>query len=239
MTTFVIIPARLESSRLSKKLIQNIGDKALIEHMIICAKKINNSIITVTTDSKIIQNYAIKHNVQSVFSNKKFKNGSERCYYTAKKLNATKNDIVVNLQADEFNINPNDIKKLIRVLKLSNNINIATLIYETNDKKEYLDSNYVKVVVDKELRAITFTRKPITSVGEKYMIHLGVYAFKYEYLETYSKLKECHYEKEEQLEQLRMIWNNIPIHCIQIKDNKSVGINSVKDLRKAREIYEY
>jgi 3-deoxy-manno-octulosonate cytidylyltransferase (CMP-KDO synthetase) len=239
MTTFIIIPARLESSRLSKKLIQKIGDKTLIEHMIICAKKINNSIITVTTDSKIIQSYAIKHNVQSVLSNKRFKNGSERCYYTAKKLNASKNDIIINLQADEFNINPNDIKKLIRVLKLSDNINVGTLIYETDNKKEYSDSNYVKVVVDKELRAITFTRKSITSIGESYMIHLGVYGFKYEYLEIYSKLKECHYEKEENLEQLRMIWNNIPIHCVQIKDNKSIGINSIKDLKKAREIYEY
>ena len=124
------------------------------------------------------------------------------------------------------------------MLKLSDNLNVATLIYETDDKKEYSDSNYVKVVVDKELRAITFTRKPITSIGEKYMIHLGVYGFKYEYLEIYSKLKECHYEKEEHLEQLRMIWNNIPVHCVQIKDNKSIGINSVKDLKKAREIYE-
>ena len=55
MTTFIILPARLESSRLSKKLIQNIGDKALIEHMIICAKKINNVDLIVSTDSKIIQ----------------------------------------------------------------------------------------------------------------------------------------------------------------------------------------
>lgn len=239
MTTFIIIPARLESSRLSKKLIQNIGDKALIEHMIVCAKKITDATIIVSTDSKIIQKYALKHNVHVILSTKKFKNGTERCFYTAKKLQASKRDIIVNLQADEFNINPNDIKKLIRVLKLSSNINVATLIYETSDKREYTDNNYVKVVVDKELRAITFTRRPITSIGDKYLIHLGVYGFTYEFLEMYSKLKECHYEKEESLEQLRMIWNNIPIHCVQIKDNKSIGINSAKDLKRAREVYEY
>ena len=66
MTTFIILPARLESSRLSKKLIQNIGDKALIEHMIICAKKINNVDVIVSTDSKVIQKYADKHNVKSL-----------------------------------------------------------------------------------------------------------------------------------------------------------------------------
>ena len=51
--------------------------------------------------------------------------------------------------------------------------------------------------------------------------------------------EQCHYEKDESLEQLRMIWNNIPIHCVQIKDNKSIGINSARDLKKARDIYEY
>ena len=73
MTTFIILPARLESSRLSKKLIQNIGDKALIEHMILCAKKIKDTSIIVSTDSKIIQKYADKHNVKSLLSSKKFK----------------------------------------------------------------------------------------------------------------------------------------------------------------------
>ncbi|MFL2552952.1 MAG: 3-deoxy-manno-octulosonate cytidylyltransferase [Gammaproteobacteria bacterium] len=239
MTTFIILPARLESSRLSKKLIQNIGDKALIEHMILCAKKIKDTSIIVSTDSKIIQKYADKHNVKSLLSSKKFKNGSERCYFTAKKFKASNKDIIINLQADEFNIDPNNIRKLIRVLKLSDDINVCTLIYETENKNEYLDSNFVKAVVDKQLRAITFTRKPITSVESKYLIHLGVYGYKFKTLEKYSSLKQCHYEKDESLEQLRMIWNNIPIHCVQVKDNKSIGINSVRDLKKARDIYEH
>ena len=140
MTTLIILPARLESSRLSKKLIQNIGDKALIEHMIICAKKINNVDVIVSTDSKVIQKYADKHNVKSLLSAKKFKNGSERCYFTAKKFKATENDIIINLQADEFNIDPNNIRKLIRTLKLSENITAS------DDLKSVLsDSEYILV----------------------------------------------------------------------------------------------
>tara|TARA_Y100000389_G_scaffold191704_1_gene218301 strand:- start:2480 stop:3199 length:720 start_codon:yes stop_codon:yes gene_type:complete len=237
MKTFIILPARLESTRLPKKLIQNIGDKTLIEHMIITAKKLKDSEVIVSTDSKIIESYAKKYNVGSILSNKKFKNGSERCFFTANKLNASSNDIIINLQSDEFNINVNDIKKLIRFMKLSSDINVSTLVYETNSKSEYLDKNYVKVVVDKQLRAVTFTRQPITSIKSNYLIHLGVYGFKYKTLEHYASLKECHYEKEESLEQLRMIWNNIPIHCVQIKNNQSIGINSARDLRKARETY--
>ena len=238
MKTFIILPARLESSRLPKKLIQNIGDQALIEHMITTAKKIKDAQIVVSTDSKIIQKYSDKHSVKCIISNKNFKNGTERCHYTAEKMNASKKDIIINLQADEFNINPNEIRKLIRLLKLSPEVKVATLFYETSDKSEYSNKDYVKVIVDKELKAITFTRKPITSIGAKYLIHLGVYGFTFDSLKQYSMLKECHYEKEESLEQLRMIWNNVPIHCVQVKNNQSIGINTARDLEKAREYYD-
>jgi len=238
MRTFIILPARLESSRLPNKLIQNIGDKALIEHMIITAKKIKDTQIVVSTDSKIIQKYAEKHSVKSILSTKKFRNGTERCQFTAEKMNASNKDIIINLQADEFNINPNEIRKLIRLLKLSPKVKVATLFYETSHKNDYISKDHVKVIVDKQLKAITFTRKPITSIGSKYLIHIGVYAFTYESLKLYSALKECHYEKEESLEQLRLIWNNVPIDCVQVKNNKSIGINSARDLKEAREYYD-
>jgi len=124
------------------------------------------------------------------------------------------------------------------LLKLSPEVKVATLFYETSHKNEYSSKDYVKVIVDKELKAITFTRKPITSFGLKYLIHIGVYAFTFDSLKFYSTLKECHYEKEESLEQLRMIWNNVPIHCVQVKNNQSIGINSARDLKQAREIYD-
>ncbi len=238
MKTFIILPARLESSRLPKKLIQNIGDKALIEHMITTAKKIKDTEVVVSTDSKIIQKYADKHSVKCILSSKKFKNGTERCHYTAEKLNASRKDIIINLQADEFNINPNEIRKLIRLIKLSTAVQVATLFYETSYKNEYTSKDYVKIIVDKELKAITFTRKPMTSIGSRYLIHIGVYGFTYDSLKLYSTLKECHYEKQESLEQLRLIWNNVPIHCVQVKNNQSIGINSTRDLKKAREYYD-
>ena len=206
--------------------------------MIITAKKIKDTQIVVSTDSKIIQKYADKHSVKCILSAKKFKNGTERCQFTAEKINASNKDIIINLQADEFNINPNEIRKLIRLLKLSPKVKVATLFYETSHKHDYISKDYVKVIVDKQLKAITFTRKPITSIGSKYLIHIGVYAFTYESLKLYSALKECHYEKEESLEQLRLIWNNVPIDCVQVKNNKSIGINSARDLKEAREYYD-
>ena len=238
MKVFIILPARLESSRLPKKLIKKIGRLAIIEHMIISAKQIKEAIIIVSTDSKIIQGYADKHKVHSLYSDRKFLNGTERCFYTAKKFKAQKNDIVVNLQADEFNINMTPIKKLIDKVKNSKSKPIATLVYKSCDKAEYTNKNNVKVIVDKNSFAITFTRSNISSIKSYYLIHIGVYVFKFTALDYFMKLGSCHYEKDESLEQLRMIWNNVPIYCELVKNNKSIGINAPSDLKKARELYD-
>ena len=80
MKTFVILPARMKSSRLPNKLIKKIGEMTLIEHMIVRAKKIKDAIIIVSTDSNIIYDYAVKHCVEAVLSKRVFKNGTERCY---------------------------------------------------------------------------------------------------------------------------------------------------------------
>ena len=238
MKVFIILPARLNSSRLHNKLIRKIGDKTLIEHMIISAKKIKNSKIIVSTDSTIIQDYAIKNNVDSLLSKKKFNNGTERSCFTAKKFNAKHNDIIINLQADEFNINIIDINNLIKYLKSSKQSSIATLFYKTKDKSEYNNKNNVKLIIDKNNKAITFTRNTISSMKTFYLIHVGVYAFKFKSLLNYSEMKLCDYEKNESLEQLRLIWNNVPIDCLEVKKNQSIGINSARDLKKARELYE-
>ena len=107
-------------------------------------------------------------------------------------------------------------------------------MYKTNNSDEYSNKNNVKVIADKSSKAITFTRQKLTSVGSHYLIHLGVYAFKFKTLALYHKLGQCDYEKEESLEQLRLIWNDIPVYCVEVKNNKSIGINSIRDLKKAR-----
>ena len=237
MKTFVILPARMNSTRLPNKLIKKIGNKTLIEHMIITAKKIKDATVIVSTDSNTIHEYAMKQGVQALLSKKTFKNGTERCYFTAKHYKARPSDIVINLQADEFNINVSNINNLIEKLKKLKTNSIATLMYKSNDDSEYSNINNVKVIIDKYSRAVTFTRKKITSIASTYLIHLGVYAFRFKTLSMYNELPVCHYEKEESLEQLRLIWNNVPIYCIQAKNNKSIGINSARDLKKARELH--
>ena len=112
------------------------------------------------------------------------------------------------------------------------------MVYKSCDKAEYTNKNNVKVIVDKNSFAITFTRSNISSIKSYYLIHIGVYVFKFTALDYFMKLGSCHYEKDESLEQLRMIWNNVPIYCELVKNNKSIGINAPSDLKKARELYD-
>ena len=109
-----------------------IGEMTLIEHMIARAKKIKDATIIVSTDSNIIYDYAVKHCVEAILSKKVFKNGTERCYFTAKTYRAKPSDIIINLQADEFNINVTYINKLIKLLKSFKTESVATLMYKTN-----------------------------------------------------------------------------------------------------------
>ncbi len=239
MKIFIILPSRLESSRLKRKLLRKIGDYLLIEHMIFTAKKHKHATIIVASDSHDICKYATLHGVDHAFSRKSFNNGSERVYDAAKKYNAKENDIIINLQADEFNINYKIITKLINYLIKNPKHNIVTPAYLTKEKSEFMNKNYVKVIVNNENQAITFTRRPTSSIKNKYLIHMGVYAYRFKSLAKFVKLGVCNYEINESLEQLRLIWNNVPIYCLLTKKDNSIGINSLSDLIKARKIYEY
>ena len=107
-------------------------------------------------------------------------------------------------------------------------------------KGPWIHQNIIETVQNiKKGKKLTGGRKVNESDGFCAALPYFLYGYKFKTLEKYSLLKQCHYEKDESLEQLRMIWNNIPIHCVQVKDNKSIGINSARDLKKAREIYEH
>lgn len=237
MKTFLILPARLDSSRLKHKLLRKIGKLCLIEHMIIVAKRVKNTKIIVATDSIDICDYAKKYEVEYILSRKKFNNGSERVFHAAKKFNAKSNDIIVNLQADEFNINYRIINRLINFLLTKPIHAVATPIYPCINKKDYLNRDNVKVILDNKSKAITFSRHPISSAKSYHYIHMGIYAYRFKSLFNYVRYGLCDYELNESLEQLRMIWNNVPVHCLITKKDDSIGINSLNDLKKARKFY--
>ncbi len=235
MKTRIVIPARLESSRLPKKLIQKINGKSLIEHVCLRAKKIKTDSLIVATDSKEIQEIVKKINIDCWFSKNIFLNGTHRIAFLSKRFKYNKNDIVINIQADEFNFSLNGVSKLIDSMKRFPQVKVATLIYRNNKKIIHNDKNSVKVLIDREKNAFIFSRCliPFNNKAES-LIHIGIYAYRVDVLNSYINLSISPYEKYEKLEQLRFLWNNIKIKCILLKNNKSVSVNSLKDLRIAR-----
>ena len=237
MKVRIVIPARLQSSRLPKKLIKKIGDKTLIEHVCLRAKKIKCNSIIVATDSKVIKKIVEKYNIDCWFSNKKFVNGTDRISALSKALKFQTNDIVINIQGDEFNFSLKGVTKMIETMKRKRLIKVSTLIFKNNKKEILNDANMVKTVIDSNNEALVFTRLPIPyNSSQSSFIHIGIYGYRVDVLQKYPNLIVSPFEISEKLEQLRFLWNNVKIKCLLLKNNTSLSINTQKDLRLARKI---
>ncbi|MBT6754747.1 MAG: 3-deoxy-manno-octulosonate cytidylyltransferase [Gammaproteobacteria bacterium] len=232
MKTRIIIPARLKSSRFPNKLIKIINGKTLIEHVCLRAKKLKYDSLIVATDSLKIKDIIEKIGVNVWYCQKKYSSGTERIAGLSSDLKFKKNDIVVNIQGDEYNFPLSAVNKIINDLRLSKKRIVSTVIYTTYDKKIINNKDSVKVVTDKNNNALYFSRSLIPyNSDHAYFIHLGIYGYKASLLEEYSSLVKSGFEKSESLEQLRFVYNNVPVHCIKIKSHNSISINSVNDLK--------
>jgi|TARA_B100000287_G_C20527136_1_gene739324 3-deoxy-manno-octulosonate cytidylyltransferase (CMP-KDO synthetase) len=243
MKTHIIIPARLNSRRLPGKLLKKIKDKTLIEHVCQRAKKIKADNLTVATDDEQIRDIVESIGVNCFYIKKEFTCGTDRCSYVAKVRDYSKDDLVINIQADEYNFSIDGVNKIIEHYKKSDNPyitnEVTTLISKSNlSTKNLFDYDTVKVVFDKNNYATAFSRNNIPHFTERLMnypfhSHIGIYAYKVGVLYDYEHYEESPYEKFESLEQLRFIWNDIKIKCIEIED-ESISINSLDDLKRAR-----
>ena len=232
MKTRIIIPARLKSSRFPNKLIKIINRKTLIEHVCLRAKKLKYDSLIVATDSLKIKDIVEKIGVNVWYCQKKYSSGTERIAGLSSDLKFKKNDIVVNIQGDEYNFPLSAVNKIINDLRLSKKRIVSTVIYTTYDKKIINNKDSVKVVTDKNNNALYFSRSLIPyNSDHAYFIHLGIYGYKVSLLGEYSSLVKSEFEKSESLEQLRFVYNNVPVHCIKIKSHNSISINSVNDLK--------
>ena len=237
MKTRIIIPARLKSSRFPKKLIKIINGKTIIEHVCLRAKKIKSDSLIVATDSIEIKKIIDNLNIETYISKKKYSNGTERIADLCKERNFHKNDIIINIQGDELNFPINSINKIINSLKKSKKEKMTTVVVKSNNRKNYLNHDCVKVVMDKSHNALCFSRSPLPfNSPSDYFLHLGLYGYKVSLLNKYLSFKQSEYEIKESLEQLRFLFNNISIECIKLKKHNSVSINSPNDLKLAQKL---
>ena len=238
--TAIIIPSRLKAARLPNKPLELINNKEMILHVYEAAKKTNmGEVYVATPDQKIID--LINHNGgKAVFTSLDHQTGTDRVYEVFKNQLNCEPDIIVNLQGDMPNIDPNDIINLVSYMK-EEKCDIGTLASSFNSDKEIADENNVKVAVSDKLKSNEFAQaKDFSRTKENYenfYHHVGIYVFTNKALVRYVGLKRSKLELERKLEQLRALENSMTIHVGYI-NSSPMSVDTKNDLSEVRKIME-
>ena len=227
-----IIPARLHSTRISKKILVDINGKPMVIHTADQISKCNNlDKLIIAIDNNETYEALKDFEYELIMTSKHHNSGTDRIAEVIKeKYNA---DIIINIQADEPFINPTIIDKLVEAFN-NPEIEMCTLISNQLSVKDLDDESIVKTYIDENLYAIDFVRiihnHSLTRLGGIYK-HLGIYGFTKETLLKYISYKQTVNEKSRSLEQMRALDNGIKIKTI-ITDQDSLSINTKFDLNK-------
>jgi len=235
MKAIAIIPARLASTRLPRKMLREIAGKPLIG---VVYEAVRSSAlladVIIATDSHEIMRACREHGWQAQMTSSAHRSGTERVREVSGRETA---DIYINVQGDEPLIRPEHIATLIQVME-----NAAAQVGTLMTPAAAVDipnPNAVKVVIDHTGRALYFSRATIPfdreSTRPAYFKHLGLYAYRKPALDQFVKLPESSLEKSERLEQLRFLENGIPIFVGETPHD-SIGVDTEEDLQRVIEM---
>ena len=231
----IIIPARLDSKRLSKKLIRKISGVPMILRVAQSATNTNLGDVIVATDSKQIQNLCKKQKVDSIITPTDIKSGTDRVYYAYEKLRK-KYDLIVNLQGDLPIFNLEVLKKTVNLFN-DKKTEIGSAVCDLHTG-EFKDKNIVKakVILDRnnEGFAIDFCR--IIENNEFFYHHIGLYIYSHDSLKKFIELSQSENEIKRKLEQMRAMDNNMKIKLVKVKEIPP-SVDTLDDLKKIRLLF--
>lgn len=250
-----VIPARYSSTRLPGKPLAIINNKPMIQWVYENVKRCDliDKVIIATDDKKIF-NIAKNFGAEVMMTSKKHKSGTDRVAEVAKRIYS---EIVLNVQGDEPMISPKILKKIILEFYKDKHLNVVTPICKIEYLSELLDTNFVKVVVDKKNFALYFSRSVIPFLRDEFEIkqqnfivknteavrnyqffrHIGVYGYKRNFLFKFLRLPMGRLEKVEKLEQLRILEYGYKIKTVLV-DEKPISVDTKEDLDKVKEIFK-
>lgn len=234
----IVIPARFSSTRLPGKPLKKIGNKTLIQRVYERAKQVNCSKTIIATDDKRIMRHCLMNKMDCVMTKKSHLTGSDRASEISKKHNY---QWVLNLQGDEPLINVNDIKNLIKKtlsLYKKQKFSASTLYFEKRENNKF-NPNEARLLINKNNEVIIFTRKKVTESSKKkiYLKHIGIFLYRKKFLEKFSKLKYRFLERDQRLEQLRVIENGYRIVAFKAQ-TLTRGVDTYKDLCDVRKKFK-
>ena len=230
-----LIPARLNASRFPQKLMKELDGKTIILRTYEAIKGMNlfNDVVVVC-DEETILNEILKNGGKAVLSTKEYESGTDRIAEIAATIEA---DIIVNVQGDEPFISKDALQKVIALFNNSL-VEVGSLILPITDNATLQNPNCVKVVVDKNFKAMYFSRSPIPYVRDEttdqiFYKHIGVYAFKKETLLAFTQLPVSQLERTEKLENLRMLENGMNIYMAVVNEI-GISIDTPEDFERAK-----
>ena len=247
MKKVIVIPARIDSSRLPKKVLLDLKGKTVIQRVYEqCLKVANIDAVYIATDSNEIKEVCNSFTGDVIITKSTHQSGTDRIGEAVAFIDC---DIVINVQGDEPFIDPTLIEELVNSFENSE-ISMSSAMSKIDDVNDLQNSNVVKVTVDNQNNALYFSRSLIpfprdhkellisNKELEKFPVyrHIGIYGYRKEFLSDYIKMNQSYLEKVEKLEQLRALENGFKIKMIEAKHSLS-GIDTQEDYEEALKKY--
>ena len=237
MDVVAIIPARYAATRLPGKVLLDIAGKPMIQHVFERASATAGiSRVLVATDDERIAEAVRAFGGEACMTRSNHETGTDRLAEVAAGLQA---DVIVNVQGDEPLIAPASIQIALEPLRSSPDVVMSTLRERIHDLDEVRDPNNVKVVVDQGEFALYFSRHAIPyprnngDGGIAYWRHIGLYAYRRDFLLTYAKLAPTPLQRTEGLEQLRALEHGYRIK-VPVTPHSAIGVDTPDDLARVR-----
>ncbi len=228
---YIIIPARIGSTRLPNKPLIDLNGRSLIQRVYLNASKISSNVF-VATDSKKIEQNLSEYTSNIIMTSSDHISGTDRIYEAAKKLNIKDDSLIINLQGDEPFLPIDAVSQIIQTYQ-SVEPDVITLSCSLNDVNDLNNPNCVKVKTNIDNYALDFFR---ISDEENLNRHIGIYGYSFKTLKKLINLDPSEREIEYKLEQLRFLDNNFSIYVSYFDRNISHGIDTDLDVINARKI---
>jgi 3-deoxy-manno-octulosonate cytidylyltransferase (CMP-KDO synthetase) len=252
-----LIPARLGSSRLPGKPLLDLAGVPMVVRVAWRAVASGAARVVVCADDEQILAACRRHGLEAILTAADHETGTDRLCEAARLLDLAPDLIVVNVQGDEPLIPPEAIRAVAELLEARADCDIATCAHRLHLRDELFDPNVVKVVTDAGGTALLFSRAPIPWSRELFagawsarpaglpeilppeveaMRHVGLYAYRAEFLLRFSRLQPAPIEQAEKLEQLRALWHGSRIAVMRVDSALPPGVDTADDLARVRAV---
>jgi len=238
----VIVPARLASTRLPHKPLADIHGLPMVVRVAQRAALSHASQVVVAADSLEIVQACQAHGVRAMLTQMDHPSGSDRLAEASALLGLEPTDVVVNVQGDEPLINPELINQVAELLVQRPTASMSTAAHEIHELAEFTNPNVVKVVIDQAQLALYFSRAPIPWWRDGFangiqtlpqpapLRHIGIYAYRVGFLQSFPNLPPAPIETGEALEQLRALWHGHKIAVHITHEAPGPGVDTPEDL---------